>query len=301
MQPNREKYYGYSFKYDNGETGFIAELTEESMVYNLIREKFEDKMVANAEECTENCYYVNDEALLTEKPDSDSGSLETYSIPSETLNKAIEEMKNSSLYKNGITFNEYSELVLMGNSLNLSYSEFGYNTFYVKDLKDAKTGEKILEDTVDEVETFFGGYDNKKIEKIDIEDNLVFKGNAVGVASEGDGYSNAIFLDGTLTFNFNKDNMEEKLDFSFDNFYDFSVSKKDNNITFSNIKANNISERFDGIDEILSNSNNLNPVLSINYYGDNNKPIEMVGGLNIDKSDDRKFNMDISFGAKINK
>lgn len=188
--------------------------------------------------------------------------------------------------------------------MKLAYSDFGILDITTKDSnKDNETYEKHV---------FAGGYENKKIDMHNINQEINFKGKAVGgvnywdeenLVESSNPITKTLDLDGTADLTFNGSDGSQKLTAKFDNWYTVSLDKniKENNGTLEfNADGKTIAEDFkfrgqdsyvvknfigdkevsaDGIkpENIGGVVGNAFGAADIGYYGDNNLPTEATG------------------------
>lgn len=297
-----DKLHIYEFQYGGGrlyiEISGYDENTEPDLA--LIKEKLQLKL---QERIAENLL-TGDNSLLSMKDtiSKDIADLtDTTSLDHEILDRKID-----------IVYTSYAKNLRNGSG-NLLYSDFGLIKW-----DETRTGadpddiEKIHANKV-----FAGGYDTMKVDPTKFA-SLEFTGDAVGGVNykkiiDGD-YgiveSDTLQLDGgkaTLKFA----NGEEKLNVTFNNWYDVDVTKNlntntgsisfsggdkidDNRFKFTGLASNNIdgvkgngSQNFDGFDKYENtdfikeawdkNSEGYTGAMDMGYYGKDGVPSEATG------------------------
>ena len=216
--------------------------------------------------------------------------------------KLIEELNDKSIgMQTEKQIKEIEIASLSEDNLNLKYSDFGVITETIK-----RGSENFISK-----EYYSGGYNSKNIEKQKIKTNFEFKGKAIGLIQNKhiSGKTDHLDLsDNNATFTFNPDKQTETLNMSFSNWYDVEVKKDNtnsNNIKFSQ-NGKNIDNKFKFNEEYKTNfikqdeNKDLTGKFDTNYYGDNNKPIEIVGSVSYGEdsgSNTKIFNA--GFGANV--
>ncbi|MBQ8436212.1 MAG: hypothetical protein IJX20_01025 [Alphaproteobacteria bacterium] len=187
----------------------------------------------------------------------------------------------------------------------LLYSDFG--------TVDIKGMEGFL--PVNEKFVFAGGMDAKRIDKVEIQGDMTFSGNAVATVIHQD-YTGEERVENTKTFdgsaNLVFNNGAETLTTKFDNWYYVTVTsnanQNDYNITFEN---NTISDddknyyQFNNNDTytvsnfINERNNGRYGAVDIGYYGENGTPEEATGFVAYGESiaENVALNAQIGFGA----
>lgn len=222
--------------------------------------------------------------------------------PSEALhaNKLIEELNDKSLGMKTEPYKEEVSISSFGKDINLKYSDFGF----------------IKKSTIrrlhkfEEFNVFSGGYNSKNIDKSKITNNLIFKGKAVGLFQNkhSSGETDSLNLvDENATFTFNTDKQSETLNMSFKDWYDVEVKKDNSSENSNSIKFSDIGKTIKGKfkftnkvnEEQKDFINKSNGRFETNYYGDKNKPSEIVGNISYkeDSGNDTKV-FKAAFGGK---
>lgn len=297
-----DKLHIYEFQYGGGrlyiEISGYDENTEPDLA--LIKEKLQLKL---QERIAENLL-TDDDSLLNMKDtiSKDIADLtDTTSLDHEILDRKIDTVYTS-----------YAKNLRNGTG-NLLYSDFGL-------IKWDETRTGADPDDIEEIhanKVFAGGYDTMKVDPTKFA-SLEFTGDAVGGVNykkiiDGD-YgiveSDTLQLDGgkaTLKFA----NGEEKLNVTFNNWYDVDVTKNlntntgsisfsdgdkidDNRFKFTGLASNNIdgvkgngSQNFDGFDKYENtdfikeawdkNSEGYTGAMDMGYYGKDGVPSEATG------------------------
>lgn len=109
-----------------------------------------------------------------------------------------------------------------GNDLGLRYSDFGVLTTH------GIEGHAWMQN--DETMAYIGGYEAKKVSKDEFATDVKFRGRAIGSVS-GTGAELPLRDDYAL-LRVNKNENSEKLEAHFDNWYNISVTKNGNYVTF---------------------------------------------------------------------
>ena len=194
-------------------------------------------------------------------------------------------------------------LKVAGTTVGLSYSEFGFlfsqEKHYLGDEKyDCIEG------------AFYGGYKNKLVAESNHNnmdytklDNAEFTGKALGgVHIENNA---ALILSGDAKLTVDKDNQEQKLVLTFDNFYDVTAIAKNNtpiDVSYSNYTGDKDSIYKNFFEDVSPENNDWG--MKTQYYGDGGKASEVVGTLhysNHRKDDEHiEHELELSFGAKKN-
>lgn len=210
------------------------------------------------------------------------------------------------------------ELALGGDSMELSYSQFGImKDNYINDFKNKES------DTV----FFFGGNEKRKIDMTNLTGNFTFEGralgNIVGSTYELDGNNTPkkeelVYkdLDGTVSLNVIPENNTEIATFKFDDWYDITVKKEGSEVSSKyTLDGKNfddytryyfIKENKNGEMEAVEPNNQEHFITA--YYGADKNPSEAVGrystgfsGLYTDKQGKQYKDAvywDIVFGLK---
>lgn len=192
------------------------------------------------------------------------------------------------------------EILSFGKDKNLKYSDFGF--LKKSTIRDSYRSEDIT--------SFSGGYNSKIITKEKIKKNLVFNGKAVGFVKNKNYSSEPLMLsDDNAKFTFDINNQSETLSMKFDNWYNVEVKKDNSSPNSNSIKFSDggkeIDDRYKFTSKVNEEQkdfiNKSNGKFDTNYYGDNDRPSEIVGNISYEKSDvgDEKI-FKASFGGKIN-
>ncbi len=168
-----------------------------------------------------------------------------------------------------------------GRDIGLKYSDFGA---FVGVINGDATNEG-----------FAGGYTTKEVKDISkISGEMNFVGSVVGTVQPKSGDGDGLPLDGVATLNFNNDT--EILSLVFDNWYDVKIEKTGDqgDIHFTNGDVITNDEYKFAAGNELKTDNFLNGnyegkvvedgvahygKIDINYYGNNDKPVEATGIL----------------------
>ena len=212
--------------------------------------------------------------------------------------------------------NHTYELTLGGDSMELSYAQFGMmKDNFVNDYKNKESATVF----------FFGGNEKRKIENI--TDNFTFEGRALGnISSEEVKTINNtqqqlqlayMDLDGTVSLTVTPGaTMKEVANFKFNNWYDITVTKEGDEISseykFDGKNFDSYTREYfikeDNNGEMTSLEPNNTEYLLTKYYGTDKIPDEVVGryssgwvGFDTDKQGNQykdSVYWDIVFGAK---
>lgn len=198
---------------------------------------------------------------------------------------------------------------MYGKDLGLKYSDFGSLQSFIQ-IKSNKIGDNISPSNLPY--NIFGGYDERKIDKSDIHKKMIFRGKAVGRTyyfkrgmTYQDSVSATLNLEGSAKLTFDPTgNSSEKLEMSFNNWYDVEVNKEGTNgakIKFTNKNDNTIDEKFKFTENVQNDIDGLHyKGFETEYYKDyEEKPSEVVGkvGYNIEDGNIHK-DFYVGFGAK---
>ena len=188
------------------------------------------------------------------------------------------------------------EILSFGKDKNLKYSDFGF--LKKSTIRDSYRSEDIT--------SFFGGYNSKNITKEKNKKNLVFNGKAVGFVKNKNYSSEPLMLsDDNAKFTFDINNQSETLSMKFDNWYNVEVKKDNSSPNSNSIKfldgGKEIDDRYKFTSKVNEEQKDFNGKFDTSYYGDDNRPTEVVGNVSYEKSDigDEKI-FKASFGGKIN-
>lgn len=176
-----------------------------------------------------------------------------------------------------------------GRNVGLKYSDFG-----------AFVGERRETDSNGHTESgmqyegFAGGYVNKEVNIANMTGKMDFSGRVIGTVQPKSEEGDNLRLDGAATLNF--DNGAETLSFAFDNWYDVKIEKTGDqgDIHFTNgdvitndeykfaagneLKTDNfLNGNYEG--KVVDKSTSHYGKIDINYYGNNDKPVEATGIL----------------------
>ena len=256
----------------------------------------------------------------------ENGNAKGIKIDANGINVKDLEFELSDLrkYENGLLKGEKTkgahtyELTLGGDSMELSYSQFGMmKDNFVNDYRNNESATVF----------FFGGNEKKKIDMTNLAGNFTFEGralgNIVGSTYELDGNNTPkkeelVYkdLDGTVSLNVIPENNTEIATFKFDDWYDITVKKEGSEISS---KYSLDGKNFDSytreyfikeneMGEMTAVEPNNPEYLITEYYGADKNPSEAVGrystgfsGLYTDKQGNQYKDAvywDIVFGAK---
>ncbi|MDR2051258.1 MAG: hypothetical protein LBQ63_05760 [Deltaproteobacteria bacterium] len=213
----------------------------------------------------------------------------------------------------------HHEVHLLGSSLGLAYSDFGY----YRDMTTARTGGGATITTWDGVEPFFGGYDEKRIDLYALaqsgtipDGNMSFSGKAAGNVIKFDptktefGYIDALHLygDARLDVTLSGGNLHESLfaRFSDSGWYDVTVSGQRQ--ASGSCGGGQCYDIAYGSQSVVSGWSKADLPLQDHdhaafgalYYGDsNNAPTEVVGyAYDYQESGNMGSQLQFAFGAK---
>lgn len=181
-----------------------------------------------------------------------------------------------------LTYKSYGKQI---GEKGLQYSDFGYNTLNGKN-PDGSTFENTF--------VFAGGYDVKKIDKVNLSGKMTFKGDAVATVlyqkeherREDRKEENAVYT-GTSELEFNNGN--EVLTANFADWYNVQVASNGGNYNIELTGGNNIAnDKFKFNDDDLKKENFIGThpdgrggkyygAVDFGYYGDNADPTEATG------------------------
>ena len=190
---------------------------------------------------------------------------------------------------------------LKGQSVGLSYSDFGYITMVAEKFD----GQVIPEDKRDpDHSVVIGGFKAKQIDpSLFASETMDFRGTAIGAAAyylENDEESKRITTDDNAA-TLHVVNGVETLTMPFNGYYTVTVTKNGNDATvnFSDYPdAANDKFKFDKESGISANSGDLVNV-ETKYYGDNFVPTEVVGGVAYEEHPDNGLkSFESAFGMK---
>ena len=196
-----------------------------------------------------------------------------------------------------------TEIELAGNTVDLSYSQFGNITIQNTLASDAfeKYGIKNGDDVGSESYAFAGGNSDYKIDINNISDDITFKGKAFGGVTLGSNqdegaFDEAIDISGSVTLSLTpNENIQEKLVADFDDSYTITVTKQKDGSKDAIIDDKNITDQ-----DMRVGDNSLEKA-DFQYFGNNGNPEEAVGVVRIEgrnASDARDLDIRFSFGAK---
>ena len=187
---------------------------------------------------------------------------------------------------------------LKGKTLNkkLRYSDFGYSTM-------TTVGEEYEPD----YSVISGGYDIKKIDlsqPIFANKKYSFSGTAIGAKSYSDGedYISEKISTNNGSAHLDFVNGQETLVMPFNNYYTVTVNKNGNNsnIAFTDYKGSNNNYKFTKETGITTGSTDC-AFVNIKYFGDNNKPSEVVGTVHYEEHSGRYPGFSSAFGMTKSK
>ncbi len=195
------------------------------------------------------------------------------------------------------------DLALAGNTVDLSYSQFGNTKIQNTFASDAfeKYGIKNGDDVGSESYAFAGGNSDYKIDINNISDDITFKGKAFGGVTLGSNqdegaFDKAIDISGSVTLSLTpNENIQEKLVADFDDSYTITVTKQKDGPKNAIIYDNNITDQ-----DMRVGYNRLEKA-DFQYFGNNGNPEEAVGVVEIEgknASNTRDLDIRFSFGAK---
>ncbi|MBR3510512.1 MAG: hypothetical protein IKN73_00420 [Alphaproteobacteria bacterium] len=192
----------------------------------------------------------------------------------------------------------YNSLGKEDGGIGLKYSDFG--SFDISVINGWRTA-------------FIGGYDDvKKIDVKNIEEDIDFEGKATGsvvAVLGGEGSGTAIPLDSDASLKFDKKTDKTTMTASFSNWYDVEYTKigdSEGNVKFTNGKKPDY--------YLIGDTTGEGKTVSVTgedlrYFGDNNKPIEAVGLVQVrdcggeectnDYDNQQEVRMNLSFGVKM--
>ena len=196
-----------------------------------------------------------------------------------------------------------TEIELAGNTVDLSYSQFGNITIQNTFASDAfeKYGIKNGDDVGSESYAFAGGNSDYKIDINDISDDITFKGKAFGGVTLGSNQDEGVFdeavdISGSVVLSLTpNENIQEELVADFDNSYTITVTKQKDGSKNAIIDDKNITDQ-----DMRVGYSNLEKA-DFQYFGNNGNPEEAVGVVRIEgrnASDARDLDIRFSFGAK---
>ena len=187
----------------------------------------------------------------------------------------IHQERNEEILEGNVAIETY------GRNVGLKYSDFGA---FVGVINGDATNEG-----------FAGGYTTKEVKDISkISGEMNFVGRVVGTVQPKSGDGDGLPLGGVATLNFN--NGTEILSLAFDNWYDVRIEKTDDqgDIHFTNgdvitndvykfaagnelTTENFLNGNYEG--KVVDKSTSHYGKIDINYYGNNDKPVEATGIL----------------------
>ena len=199
-------------------------------------------------------------------------------------------------------------LALAGNTVDLSYSQFGNTNIQYTFASDAfeKYGIKNGDDVGSESYAFAGGNSDYKIDINNISDDITFKGKAFGGVTLGSNqdegaFDKAIDISGTVTLSLTpNENIQEELVADFDDSYTITVIKQKDG-SKNAIPQNAIIDDKNITDQDMRVGYNRLEKADFQYFGNNGNPEEAVGVVRIEgrnASDTRDLDIRFSFGAK---
>ena len=197
-----------------------------------------------------------------------------------------------------------TEIGLAGNTVDLSYSQFGNITIQNTFASDVfeKYGIKNGDDVGSESYAFAGGNSDYKIDINNISDDITFKGKAFGGVTLGSNQDEGVFdeaidISGSVVLSLTpNENIQEKLVADFDDSYTITVTKQKGGAKEAIIDDKNIIDQ----DMRVGRYNSLEKA-DFQYFGNNGNPEEAVGVVRIEgrnASDARDLDIRFSFGAK---
>lgn len=196
--------------------------------------------------------------------------------------------------------NETTQLLLAGQAMGLSFTDFGY--FQTRYVVKGEDGTGYVDRT--ERTGFVGGYDSKEIAKANIASTMNFEGKAYGGVMRFD-TDEALALEGKATLNFNPNggNPMETLNARFSDSGWYDVTVKDGGgfhkeISFTN-EAAVANDAFKWGAGKLGTAPNTADTVDIKYYGDisTQPPTEVSGSVGASSAGGSSF-MGFVFGGK---
>lgn len=302
-----QKIYRYGINSTHYYGTFIDSLTE------LTPQEQSEKLKARVDELAETGVYEGDVVENTKKAIdialglvADDGSLDV-----EISDKEIDVGSNAPnkfiFYNLDYAKDEKTTYTSYAKDMKLVYSDFGTLT------KEATFSKPVLEGMTEETTVFAGGYEGKKIEVVNLTENMTFEGKAVGGVNvvEGNNLTNddrslpTLNLDGTARVTFDKATGQQTLKAEFNNWYDVTAEaaagSNPDKLTFNNWKNGTADDyKFRGQSEYIVNDfttakqlaadpdtaieagpgDHSDPAfgaLNIGYYGDKGIPSEATG------------------------
>ena len=193
-------------------------------------------------------------------------------VSESTLDKIIEKVESTDeLIATEYVHNHVIDLY--GKSLpkshKLKYSDFGYTTILAKEINQEGDG------TGDDNSVVFGGYEVQQIKNPEQLHDLEFSGKAIAaLGTTGDNGNTTIATDDTAAKLTVDEHGVQTLIMPFNDYYTIQVVKPQNGdetITWQG--STNVGHELD------ANQSVNNQHVEIQYYGNNKKPTEAVGGV----------------------